>query len=219
MNPFYPRLDCLPTPQQSIWPDLRQVPRVFVLYGGTAIALQLGHRQSLDFDFFSSEPVIPEKLLETIPFLAHAKILQNERQTLTVAVQRQGIVKVSFFGGLGLGRVKEPLETNDGTLRVASLLDLAGTKAAVIQKRAEVKDYLDIIALIDHGISLAEALGAAQALYPEQYNPMITLKALTYFTDGNLHTLTQPQRETLINAASQITEIPEIRRISTAIHA
>ena len=218
MNPFSPRLDCLPPPQQCLWPELRQVPRGFVLYGGTAIALQLGHRQSLDFDFFSSESVIPEQLLDTLPFLARARILQNENQTLTVALQVGGIVKVSFFGGLRLGRVRDPLETSDGTLRVASLLDLAGTKAAVIQKRAEAKDYLDLIALIDHGISLPEALGAAQALYPDQYNPMITLKALTYFADGNLHTLTQPQREKLVLAASQITDIPPIARISDAIH-
>lgn len=55
---------------------------------------------------------------------------------------------------------------------------------------------------------------AAQAI-----NPMITLKALTYFADGNLHTLTQPQREKLVLAASQITDIPPIARISDAIHA
>jgi len=90
MNRFCPRLDCLPPPQQCLWPKLRQVPPAFVLYGGTAIALQLGHRQSLDFDFFSSDSVIPEQLLEHIPFLARAKILQNERQTLTVALPKIG---------------------------------------------------------------------------------------------------------------------------------
>lgn len=49
---FTPRLDILPPAQRSLWPHLAQVPGHFVLYGGTAIALHLGHRQSVDFDFF-----------------------------------------------------------------------------------------------------------------------------------------------------------------------
>jgi len=50
---FAPRLNILPPAQRSLWPHLVQVPGHFVLYGGTAIALRLGHRQSIDFDFFS----------------------------------------------------------------------------------------------------------------------------------------------------------------------
>lgn len=48
-----PRLDILPAQQRSLWPELAAVPRRFILYGGTAIALQLGHRVSIDFDFFA----------------------------------------------------------------------------------------------------------------------------------------------------------------------
>lgn len=51
---FEPRLDILPKSQRELWPDLDAVPSDFVLYGGTALALQLGHRISEDFDFFSS---------------------------------------------------------------------------------------------------------------------------------------------------------------------
>jgi hypothetical protein len=50
---FTPRLDILPPAQRTLSPHLIQVPGHFVLYGGTAIWLRLGHRQSVDFDFFS----------------------------------------------------------------------------------------------------------------------------------------------------------------------
>ena len=50
---FSPRLDILPAPQLQLWAELGTVPPAFVLYGGTALALHLGHRQSVDFDFFS----------------------------------------------------------------------------------------------------------------------------------------------------------------------
>jgi hypothetical protein len=56
VNTFEPRLDVLPPSQVALWPDLRAVRESFVLYGGTALALRLGHRASVDFDFFSFYP-------------------------------------------------------------------------------------------------------------------------------------------------------------------
>lgn len=47
-------MDILPASQRQLWPELDAVPADFVLYGGTGLALQLGHRVSEDFDFFSS---------------------------------------------------------------------------------------------------------------------------------------------------------------------
>ncbi len=217
MNRFEPRLDVLPRPQQALWPDLRQVPKTFVLYGGTGLSLRLGHRQSIDFDFFTSEKLIPERLIQTIPFLTDGKVLQNESQTLTMAIDRGGAVKVSFFGGLNMGRVRDPEETIDGILRVASLLDIAATKAKVVQQRAESKDYLDIIAILDHGIKLPEMLGAARALYGDQFNPMFTMKSLSYFGDGDLHVLSPRQKQQLVLAASERFDIPEIARVSDAL--
>ncbi len=74
--------------------------------------------------------------------------------------------------------------------QVASLLDLAGAKASVVQQRAEMKDYLDIEAMLTHGgIDLPTALAAARAIYGAQFNPRSTLKALSYFEDGNLRRL------------------------------
>jgi Nucleotidyl transferase AbiEii toxin, Type IV TA system len=218
MPVFSPRYDVLPPAQRRLCAELGQIPRHFVLYGGTALALRLGHRVSLDFDFFTNESFAPDRLLTEIPLLAGAEILQNVNQTLTVALDRKGRVKLSFFGGLHLGRVGQPEQTDDGSIWVASLLDLAGMKAAVITQRAEAKDYLDMLALIDRGITLAQAMGAARAIYGEQYNPLMTLKSLTYFSDGDLHTLTSEQKTKLVNTATQQTlEMPDIPRISSSL--
>jgi hypothetical protein len=152
--------------------------------------------------------------------LRHGKILQNTSQTLTTAVNRSGQVKLSFFGGLtNLGRVGAIDRTPDGVLTVASLLDLAGTKAAVINQRAETKDYIDMLAIIGderNGITLHDALAAARAIYGEQYNPMLTVKSLTSFVDGDLPKLTgvQQTRCRRIAAAADITRLPDIRRVS-----
>src|ERR1017187_7756419 len=65
----------------------------------------------------------------------------------------------------------------------ASLLDIAGTKMAVVQKRAEAKDYLDIDALLRHGVDLPTALAAGSFVYGRSFNLIVTLKALSFFDD------------------------------------
>lgn len=180
---FAPNLGFLPAPQRALWPELAITPESFTLYGGTGLSLRLGHRASVDFDFFSNAPFDPERLAAQIPYLREAERIQVSPNTLTCRVDRGGPVLLSFFGGLGLGQVAAPEKTADTLLQVASLLDLAGTKAAVIQKRAEVKDYLDIAAILRHGIDLGTILAAGAVVYGRQFNPLITLKALTFFED------------------------------------
>jgi nucleotidyltransferase AbiEii toxin of type IV toxin-antitoxin system len=217
MQRFAPRLDILPAPQRRLWPELCQIPKDFVLYGGTAIALRLAHRSSVDFDFFTSRPFQPASLLANLPLLSGAKVLQNVSQTLTVLLERDGGIKLSF-GGLPLGRAGEPEESEDEVIAIASLLDLAGTKAAVITQRAEAKDYVDILALMRAGIDLPQAMAAARAIYGNQYNPLITLKSLTYFGDGDLHKLTEDQRSTLTKAATHADiELPKLARTSDSL--
>jgi hypothetical protein len=70
-----------------------------------------------------------------------------------------------------------PVDCADNGLQVASLLDLAGTKAKVVLQRAEAKDYLGIDALLTTGgLDLSAALSAAQAIYGKTYTPLSTLK-------------------------------------------
>src|SRR6476619_2700974 len=103
---FKPRLDILPESQRRLWPELDTVPSDFVLYGGTALALQLGHRVSEDFDFFSSAGFDPDRLRLRLPFFrdlnpadANAWV-QRKADTLEAFVDRGGAVKIAFFGGL-----------------------------------------------------------------------------------------------------------------------
>jgi hypothetical protein len=202
---FTPRLDILPPPQRRLWAELAAVPAEFVLYGGTALALHLGHRQSVDFDFFGNRPLDTALLAPAMPFLAGAIVTQRAPNTFSCTVDRGGVIQLSFFGLPDLPRLSPPLIAPDNGLLVASLLDLAGTKASVVQVRAEAKDYIDIDTLLSDGrIDLPTALAAAQAIYGTAFNPQNTLKALSYFEDGNLHHLPQPVRDRLARAARNV---------------
>jgi hypothetical protein len=131
---FDPRLDALPSAQREIWSALSAAPHLsFVLYGGTAIALHLGHSQSVDFDFFRFDPLDKQQVRASFAFLDSATVLQDTPDTLVAVAQMpSGFVKVSFFGGIRFGRVNAPLQTRDGTLLVASLDDLMATKLKAI---------------------------------------------------------------------------------------
>lgn len=181
------------------------MPGEFTLYGGTALALHLGHRKSVDFDFFGSRAIDVPSLQAEIPFLAGAAVIQREKNTLSAIVDRGGPVKVSFFGVPKLPRLAPPSISKDNGLKIASLLDLAGTKASVLQVRAEAKDYIDMDALIRiGGIGLPVALAAAKKLYGASFNPEITLKALSYFDDGNLRELPTDMKFRLAEAVTKV---------------
>ncbi len=78
-------------------------------------------------------------------------------------------------------------------------------KASVVQIRAEAKDYIDLDAMIASGkVDLPAALAAARAIYGTQFNPEITLKALSYFGDGNLRGLPEPMKARLAKAAREV---------------
>jgi Nucleotidyl transferase AbiEii toxin, Type IV TA system len=202
---FTPRLDTLPKPQRRLWDDLVAVPEEFVLYGGTAIALHLGHRRSVDFDFFGNRAFDPESLAASVPLLKTATIVHREPNTLTVLVKRGGPVKLSFFGVPRLPHLAPPHIASGNGLRVAAMLDLAGTKASVVQRRAEAKDYIDIDAiLLDGRIDLTTALAAARAIYGSRLNPQVTLKALSYFDDGGLRRLPRALKDRLAKAVGEV---------------
>jgi len=201
---FTPRLEVLPAPQRRLWDELVETPKDFVLYDGTALALRLGHRSSEDFDFFSSRPFTPDALQRGIPYLIGAEATQSQANTLTLIVDRSGPVKVSFFGGLKLNRIEDPEPVLGKAIRVASLVDVAATKMVTIQRRAQAKDYLDIVALAEAGVPLSRALAAAVAVYGPTFNGVLSLKALTYFADGDLPTLSSTVQTKLRKLANEV---------------
>lgn len=212
---FKPRMEILPSAQQRLWPELRPAAELgFALYGGTAIALRLGHRASADFDFFSEKPLDRDAIQAVFPFLPQSTVLQDQQNTLSALVpygdSEREYVKVSFFGTIGLGRVGEPDITEDGVLHVASLDDLMATKAKVILQCAEAKDYRDIAAMVNAGVILSRGLSAARELYGLNFQPSESLKAMVYFEDGDLHTLTKGEKNSLVKAVSEVRDLPHV---------
>ena len=198
-------LDILSVAQRRLWDELIDVPGSFVLYGGTAIALHLRHRRSVDFDLFGTERFDPDVLHRTLPFLSGSLVVQKSPDTLTCVVERGGNVQISFFGVPEIKPIEAPLIAPGNGLHVAALIDLAGMKAAVVQKRAEAKDYIDIDALIERGgIGLPLALAAGQRIYGQGFNPEITLKALSFFDDGDLGSVPDAIRDRLADAVRAV---------------
>jgi hypothetical protein len=213
-------MDILPPAQRRLWPELRNAPNLgFTLYGGTAIALRLGHRHSVDFDFFSEKPLDRETIKAAFPFMAQSTTLQDQGNTWVVLVpygdSEREHVKVSFFGTIAFGRAGEPDFTDDGVLQVASFDDLMATKVKVVLQRAEAKDYRDIAAMISAGVSLSRGLASACQLYGPNFQPSESLKALVYFSDGDLNTLSTSEKNTLVDAVKAVRDLPDVTLLST----
>jgi len=210
-DPFDPRIDILPPAQKEIWPQLAPAADLsFVLYGGTAVALHLGHRVSIDFDFFKAEPLDKARIETSFQFVRNARTLQEDENSLVVDVPMpSGSVKVSFFGGLALGRINDPLRTTDLVLLVASLEDLLTTKLKAILDRAEAKDYRDISAMLSAGVPLEKALGAFASNY--RRDPALPLKALGFFKDGDLPSLPKADQDLLRAARDRVSDVPQVR--------
>ena len=207
---FDPRLDILPESQLRLWPELDTVPSDFILYGGTGLALQLGHRASEDFDFFSSSGFEPDRLRARLPFFRNLDPqdpetwVHHKRDNLEAFVNRGGLVKVAFFGGLDtLQRIEDPQQATGSRVRVASLVDLAGMKMRVIQVRGNWKDYVDIHALAAHGIDLPTALAAAKAI-DTNFDPATSIRALQFYGDGNLARVSLTMRQDLTRWARAV---------------
>jgi|LakMenE27Jul10ns_1017307.scaffolds.fasta_scaffold00070_3 hypothetical protein len=184
------RLEILPPVQRQLWPSLRGLAAAgFVLYGGTAIALRCGHRVSVDFDFFTTRPLERAALQRLLPWLESSTVLQDQPGTFTVLsagdAVRQGGVKVSFFGGLTIGRVAEPEPSSDG-----------------------------VAVLLASGLTLTEGLGAARALYGSAFPVSEALKALVSFADGDLDELPASTQQQLIEAVKAVDAVPVLERSS-----
>ena len=136
------KYEILDKKRRDILSLLKNFKAEFYLAGGTGLALQLGHRDSIDFDFFSPKAIDTQKLYKKIQTVfADYKIkkVQEEKDTLTVIIA--GKIKLSFFA-YPYKLVGKPV--SDEYLRVASVLDIACMKLSAIVSRATNKDYLDL---------------------------------------------------------------------------
>ena len=185
-----PKLDILPDTQKELWPQLKDVPQEYVLYGGTAIALRYGHRASVDFDFFSTDQKDIKTMAEELPFIKnnqpseeflnlpektrikvynHAHIdyfLEPLRGRIPFIDEEKSIVKVTFANNKGLiaGAIDSPDEVLDNWIKIASPLDLMAAKILAMANRTAPRDFIDIAELIKQGISLQEGFEASFAI-------------------------------------------------------
>ena len=201
--------DILPKQQALLYPELAPTKDLgYVLYGGTAIALHLGNRRSVDFDFFSDRQFLPHEVLaERMPFLDNAAIMRIDKNTLSY--QTEHGVRLSFFTEIGFGRIGGPAADDRNTLVLASPLDLLATKCKVILQRVEAKDYHDISALLTAGLTLRQGIEGAMALYGKSFSALEAIKSISWFEDGDLASVTKSERKHLESATSNL--LKEIR--------
>jgi hypothetical protein len=170
--------EILSTAQQSALAVLSQRPELhdFYLAGGTALALQLGHRTSVDFDFFREESFNPQWLLEQLPAPPRVAVLQEARDTLTVEFRG---VKTSFFAYRH--KLIRPVEE----CRLASIPDIAAMKLAAIAGRGSRKDFVDLYFICRECFPLKESFTYLQTKFTDHdYDLYHILRSLTYFTDA-----------------------------------
>jgi len=213
MKNFIPKTNILPPAQQKVWLELSAIPNCFVLYGGTAVALQYEHRASVDFDFFTHIGFSSSDLLNSIPLLQNKQnqVLQNKENTYAVLLMDyEEPVNLSFFGGIDNGVVEEPLHIEENGIHIASPIDLLAHKLKVVQQRVELKDYQDIAVLLENGIDLEKALAATDMLFPNTSNPAIILKTITFFDDERLIKLSAKEKKIIEGKAKQVSDIPSI---------
>ena len=217
MDKFKAKMNVLNKAQKRIWSKLEFTKgQNYVLYGGTACALQLGHRKSEDFDFFTDKQIDKKSLINEINKLSKGSIktTQDKENTFSCSIYQDeiDIVNLSFFGGIDFGRVENPLETDDGVMYVASLSDIMAIKLATIVERIEVKDYQDIAAMIRAGKSIKEGLACAQKMY-RNFSPMSSIRSVSYFGEGIEDKLSKEDRNLLVNEVKKIDNLhlPEIQ--------
>ncbi len=214
-----PAVGKLPSTQRKLWPTLGDIPEAFVLYGGAGLALQLGHRESGDFDFFSAESFTPTDLLARLAWLGRATISRSAPNDLEFSTATG--VRFSFFGGMRLQVVAEPSIVAENGIVVASIFDLAGTKAKAVLDRSEWRDYVDIATLLRGGHRLPDIIGYATTIFEPLFDfpAAAFLRALVYFEEGTASEVPDAMRRELeaavVDAAHAI--IPTVEPYSGSI--
>lgn len=198
-----PRLDSLPDAQKRLWPKLAPASNLgFVLYGGTALAMRFAHRNSIDFDFFTSQTFSESDLKGMLPWLNFCHIIQKGDNAYSYITEEK--VQITFLGGFSFGRLGDPDIDAATGLQIASAQDIFALKIGAIHGRIALKDFLDIAELIRQNFPLEAALIGAQTLIKGMLPPQFSIQALTWYDDPSLSCLSQKDRETIINACAAV---------------
>lgn len=150
------------------------------LAGGTALALHFGHRQSIDFDFFSEKTFDSAQMNYALQASGTFDVDTVEKNTLLGTFQS---VKFSYF--YYPYPMLQPTVFYDG-VALAHIQDIAAMKLVAITDRSTKKDFIDLYALIHHGISIEEMFSLYEKKYHVLEANMFTLiKSLTFFIDAD----------------------------------
>ena len=163
--------------QLKILPLIKNFSSDFGLVGGTAIALQIGHRSSIDFDLFTRSTLNHDRIRKEIrDFYEIKSILVEEPNELTLVVEG---VKITFLN--------YPFEINysvgfEDVIKMPDVLTLSAMKAFALGKRAKWKDYVDLFFILKiHGIG--EVVNEAKSIFGSEFNEKLFREQLSYFND------------------------------------
>lgn len=171
-------LEALTSRQKRIFNKLKEFPEYY-LAGGTALALQIGHRLSIDFDFFYDKDIPPELLLKIQKVFKGSKIkvIVNHPEQLTVIPR-----------GINLTFLKYPFPPIFGLkncqgVRLLSIPEIAAAKAYSLGRRATLKDYVDLYYILkEKHLSLEKLIKIVKRKYKE-FDQRLFLEQLIYFED------------------------------------
>lgn len=163
--------------QIELLPLMSQFKREYYLVGGTAIALYIGHRRSIDFDMFKLTAINHKKNLDKLLASGFNPVV-TRRVTEQMNLVING-VKLTFF------QYPFPIQpvTNLESFRIPSLLDLSAMKAYALGRRSKWKDYVDLYFLLTEHFSLAEISSRAESLFGELFSEKLFRSQLSFFDD------------------------------------
>jgi len=173
----------LPESQKQLWQELQEHfallddPSLY-LAGGTALALQTGHRESVDFDFFTQEKNIREHIEEWLSHFPSGVVREADAHTVHASVNS---VNVSFIGAYKYPLIEKAVPI--GIIPCASILDIALMKLLSITHRAVLRDYIDLALIIRDHIPLQTIINRSAEKYGENFSAMLPIRALSAFDD------------------------------------
>jgi hypothetical protein len=165
--------------QIKLLPLIKKFSKNFYLVGGTAIALHIGHRRSIDFDLFSSYEIKPKQFLERIKKtrLKIDKVYSKTNTELTLIVNS---VKLTFYNFPY--DVPSPL-IFERIINLPDLLDLAAMKVFALGGRGKWKDYVDLYILLTKYFSLDTVCERASQIFENSFNSRLLREQISYFDD------------------------------------
>ncbi|GHT39680.1 hypothetical protein AGMMS49965_06380 [Bacteroidia bacterium] len=164
--------------QKELLPLIAQFKRSFYLVGGTAIALQMGHRQSIDFDLFTLSKINRTRIKHTVSQMPYkSQILFEDVDQVHFIVNE---VKLTFFNYLY--PVEHPM-VFDKTVSMPGLLSLAAMKAFALGRRTKWKDYVDLYFLLRDFFTLKEISDEAEKIFGDEFSEKLFRGQLAFHKD------------------------------------